>query len=217
MDRYGSDRDPARARLSPSALAGFARHLALHLPKSGGLIGSGRAQFMANRALTTQFPAGRDPVQAAQLQALARADRAISASQVPIAASLPSRWPIPVPGCASCHGPRQPPAPPPTQPRPPADDPWTYYPDISLRKGGGWGRSPSRSNGDDRKHCDLQEQRDNAICRRQVAEDPAATARLRAVCHASKMERYSWCQEHNELGKPRLNTYRQQAKEASLV
>lgn len=119
MNLYGSDRDRARARLSPSALAAFARHLALQsqLSKSGGLIGSGWAQFRANRASPRMPLAGGDEARAVQAQQLPMALRADGASRVPVAqfaaASAPSRLPIPVPGCARCHGPRQPPAPPP--------------------------------------------------------------------------------------------------------
>ena len=200
MNPNGSDRQRVGARLSPSALAELNRRLALqsYLPKSGGLFGSGWAQFLAERAGSAGPLVGANPVQAAQLRQAPAALRAIRAGQVPIAAPAPSRWPIPVPGCASCHGPRQPPTPPPSLPRPPADDPWTYYPDISRRSGSGWGTSPERS-GDDRKQCEIQQRRDTEICGRQPQD-------VRRPCRASAMERYQLCLRTGRVDDPALDT-----------
>lgn len=218
MNLNGSDRDRAGVRRSPSALAELSRLLTLqsYLPKNGGLIGSGWAQFMAERARPGSALAGGNLPVALQLQQ-ARPVGAIgpgggSGRQL-AATSSPSRWTIPAPGCASCHGPRQPPLPPTSAP--PVDDPWTYYPEISRRNGGGWGTSPSRS-GDDKRHCEIQESRDNAICRRQVAEDPDDTERVRAVCHASKMKRYKHCLATDQLDEPDLDTYWRQIGEPPI-
>jgi mono/diheme cytochrome c family protein len=222
MSLNGSDRGRLGASLSPSALAELSRYLALqsYLPKNGGLFGSGWAQFMAGRA-APQASAAANPLQAVRqppsaLRAIST-NRASSSSYRPAALSLPSRLPIPVPGCASCHGPRQPPVTPPSAPpRPPgADDPWTYYPDISRRDGGGWGTSPSRS-GDDHPQCEIQERRDNTICKRQVSPDPDDTPRVRAVCHASRMDRYEHCLKTGEIRYPQLQTTKVQQGEPPI-
>lgn len=163
MSLNGSDRDRLRATFSPSALAELSRYLTLqsYLRKNGGgLFGSGWAQFMAGRT-APRAPTAANPLQAVPQPS--RTFRALGANRIPsssyqlAALSSSSRLPIPVPGCASCHGPRQPPVTPPSAPpRPPrVDDPWTYFPDISRRNGGGWGTSPSRS-GDDHKQCEIQ-------------------------------------------------------------
>jgi len=222
MSLNGSDRDRLRATLSPSALAELSRYLTQqsYVPKSRGLFGSGWRQFMASRTAALA-PATANPLQPVQQSPPAL--RAISTSRVPsssyqlAALSLPSRLPIPVPGCASCHGPRQPPVSPPSaSPLPPrVDDPWTYYPDISRRDGGGWGTSPSRS-GDDRKQCEIQEKRDNEICKRQVSPDPDDTPRVRAVCHASKMDRYKHCLRTGEVATPKLQTTKVQQGEPPI-
>jgi len=223
MSLNGSDRDRRGAGLSPSALAELNRHLTLqaYLPKSGGLFGSGWAQFMADRAAVPPVSMPADPRQGIQPTPLGLpavgSDPGPNSSYQLAALSSPSKWPIPVPGCASCHGPSQPPVTPPTAPpRPPVvDDPWTYYPDISRRDGGGWGASPSRS-GDDRKQCEIQERRDNATCKRQVAENPEDTPRVRAVCHASRMDRYAHCEKTGEIRYPQLQTYKVQIGEPPL-
>lgn len=223
MSLDGSDRDRFGASLSPSALAELSRYLTLqrYLPKNGGLFGSGWARFMADRATTPPVSMPADPLRGLQqtpvaLRAAVAAPGPSSSYQL-AAASSPSRWPIPVPGCASCHGPSQPPIPPPTAPpRPPVvDDPWTYYPEISRRDGGGWGTSPSRS-GDDRKQCDIQERRDNTICKRQVSPIPEDTPRARAVCHASKMDRYEHCLATGEIRYPQLQTTKVQQGEPPI-
>ena len=208
MSLYGSDRARARARFSPSAFAELGGRLALqsYTPRRGGLFGSGWAQYMADRAGAARSLVGASPPQAVQLRRAPAALGAISA-QVPIAAPAPSRWPIPVPGCASCHGPRQPPAAPPSQPRPQPEDPWTYYPDISRRSGGGWGRSPERS-GDEPKQCTMQDRRDGVICSQQRAPTPELTAKAKAVCQESRSKRYAHCLATREVGDPQLKTYK---------
>jgi hypothetical protein len=207
MDPYGSDRHRARARLSPSALAAFARHLELQssLPKSGGLIGSGWAQFRTNAKAPNQALGGRVEARVARLPPPAL--RAAFANGIPVAASAPGRWSMPVPSCSSCHGPRQPPAPPASPPRPPADDPWTYYPDPSLRKGGGWGRA-SGGSGDEPKQCTMQDRRDGVICSQQRGPTPELTAEARAVCQESRSKRYAHCLATREVGEPQLKTYK---------
>lgn len=222
MSLDGSDRDRFAASLSPSDLAEISRNAILqrYLPKNGGLFGSGWARFMADRA-TAPPVSTPDPQQGIQPRFLGvRAPGADSAPDrgVQLAALSPSSlWPIPVPGCASCHGPSQPPVTPPTAPpRPPVvDDPWTYYPDTSRRDGGAWGTSPSRS-GDDRKQCDIQEGRDNATCKRQVSPDPDDTPRVRAVCQASRAVRYKHCLYTGEVGTPQLQTTKVQQGEPPI-
>lgn len=221
MNLNGSDRDRAGARRSPSALAELSRLLTLqsYLPKNGGLIGSGWAQFMAERARPGPALAAGNLPPALQLQQ-ARPVGAISSGggsgRQLAAASPPSWWTIPVPGCASCHGPRQPPAPPTSAPpRPPIDDPWTYYPEISGRNGRGWGTSPSRS-GDDKPHCEMQMRKDGAICSRQRSPDPNDTERVKAVCRDSVMKRYKHCLATDELRFPALATYKHQIGEPPM-
>ncbi len=223
MSLGGSDRDRFDANLSPSALADLSRLLTLqsYLPKDGGLFGSGWAQFMADRSaasLPVSTPAVPQlGVQRAQLSAHAvGADPGPNSSYQVAALSSPSTWPIPVPGCANCHGPSQPPVTPSTAPpRPPfVDDPWTYYPEISRRNGGGWGTSTS---GDDHKQCEIQERRDNAICKRQVSPDPKETPEVRAICQASRMDRYAHCLDtKGEIGFPQLMTYKAQKGEPPI-
>lgn len=199
MDLYGSERARVRARFSPAALAEINRRAALQSspPRAGGLIGSGWAQFMANRAAPREIPGGGASARAAQLQSPPTALRA-AVNRIPIEAPPTGRWSIPVPGCASCHGPREPPTPPPSRPRPQIDDPWTYYPDISRRSGGGWGRSAERS-GDDRKQCEIQQRRDTEICGRQPQD-------VRRPCRASAMERYQLCLRTGRVNDPALDT-----------
>jgi hypothetical protein len=221
MSLNGSDRDRFGASLSPSDLDQISRYLTLqsYLPKNGGLIGSGWAQFMADRAASPPVSTPANPLQGVQQTPLSLG--VVSTDPGPsyqlAAVGSPSRWPIPVPGCASCHGPRQPPVtPPPAPPVPPgADVPWMYYPDISRRDGGGWGTSPSRS-GDDRKQCEIQEGRDNAICKRQVSPDPEDTPRVRAVCQASRMDRYAHCLKTGEIRYPQLQTSKVQQGEPPI-
>lgn len=138
MSLNGSDRDRLGAGLSPTAFAELNRYLTLqpYLPKTGGLFGSGWARFMADRAAASPVSTPADLQQGIQqtplsLRALGAEPGSNSSYQL-AALSSPSRWPIPVPGCASCHGPSQPPVTPPAAPP------------------RGWGTSSSRS-GDDRK------------------------------------------------------------------
>jgi hypothetical protein len=223
MSLDGSDRGRFGASLSPSDLAEISRYLTFQSfpPKISGLFGSGWAQFIADRAASPPVSAPADPQQSVEQSSLnvraAGADPVPNSSYRLAALSSPSRWPIPVPGCASCHGPSQSPIPPPTAPpRPPVvDDPWTYYPEISRRDGGAWGTSPSRS-GDDRKQCDIQERRDNTICKRQVLPIPEDTPRVRAVCHASRMDRYEHCLATGEIGTPQLQTTKVQQGEPPI-
>lgn len=219
MSLNGSDRDRLRATLSPSALAEFSRYLSqqAYLPKRRGLFGSGWARFMADRATSPPVPSPADPqLGIEQTPSSLRGDPGSNSSYQQAALSSPSRWPIAVPGCASCHGPSQPPVTPPSSPFPPSvDDPWSYYPGLSRRDGGGWGTSPSRS-GDDRKQCEIQEGKDNTICKRQVAPEPEDTPRVRAVCHESRMDRYKHCLRTGEVGDPSLKTYKVQQGEPPI-
>jgi hypothetical protein len=68
MSLNGSDRDRFDADLSPSAFAELSRYLTLRsfLPKSGGLFGSGWAQFMADRAASPPVSTPADPQQGVQ-------------------------------------------------------------------------------------------------------------------------------------------------------
>lgn len=222
MTLDGSGRDLSGANLSPSDLANLSRYLTFrrYLPKNGGLFGSGWARFMADRSAAPSVATPADPqqsVQQAPLDFPAAGAEPVSNSGYQLAALSPGAWPIPVPGCANCHWPSQPPAPPPTAPpRPPVvDDPWTYYPEISRRNGGGWGTSPSNS-GDDRKQCDIQERRDNAICNRQVSPIPEDTPRVRAVCHRSQADRYAHCLYTGEIRFPQLQTTKVQQGEPPI-
>ena len=216
MSLDGSDRGRFAGSLSRSDLAEISRNAILqrYLPKNGGLFGSGWARFLADRAV-----APPDPQQTIQPRFLSvrapGADPAPDPGDQLAALSLPSRWPIPVAGCANCHGPNQPPVTPPPPHPPVVDDPWTYYPDVSRRDGGAWGTSPSRS-GDDRKQCDIQEGKDNATCKRQVSPDPDDTPRVRAVCHASRMDRYEHCLYTGEVGIPQLKTTKAQRGEPPI-
>ena len=220
MSLNGSDRDPFGVDFSPSDLADISRYLTLqrYLPKNGGLFGSGWAQFMANRSAAPSVPTSADPQQSvrqASLSVRAAGAEPVSNSAYQLAALAPGAWPIPAPRCANCHWPSQPPVPPPTAPpRPPVvDDPWTYYPEISRRNGGGWGMS---SPSDDRKQCDIQERRDNTICKRQVSPIPEDTPRVRAVCHASRMDRYKHCLATGEIRFPQLQTTKVQQGEPPI-
>jgi len=208
MSLNGSDRDRFGASLSPSALAELRRYLTFqrYLPKNGGLFGSGWARFMADRATSPPASTSADPLQGVVQQtplSLHGAGVGPGPGYQLAATSSPTRWPIAVPGCASCHGPSQGPVAPPTAPpRPPVvDDPWTYYPDISRRDGGGWGTSPSRS-GDDRPQCEIQLRNDGRICGRQPDDDG------KAICRASATKRYSHCLDTGEVGHPALDDYR---------
>lgn len=218
MSLDGSNRDRFGASLSPSDLAEISRNAILqrYLPKNSGLFGSGWARFMADRAAAPPDPQQNIPPRFLSARAPS-ADSAPAPGNQLAALSFPSRWPIPVPGCTSCHGPSQPPVTPPTTPpHPPVvDDPWTYYPGVSRRDGGAWGTSPS-SSGDDRKQCEIQEGSDTATCKRQVSPDPDETLRVRAVCHASKMDRYEHCLRTGEVGTPTLQTTKVQQGEPPI-
>jgi hypothetical protein len=209
MSPNGSDRDRMGATFSPPALAELSRYLTLqsYLPKNGGLFGSGWAQFMADRAASPPVSTPTDQQQGVQptpssVPAVGAAPRPNSSYQL-AALSSPSRSPIPVPGCASCHGPSQSPVTPSSAPPfpPGADDPWTFYPNISRRDGRGWGTSPSRS-GDDHPQCEIQLRSDGSICGSQPDDEG------KAICRASATKRYSHCLYTGEVGNPALDTYK---------
>ena len=220
--------------LSPSDLTALSRYLTLQsfLPKNGGLFGSGWARFMADRAVrpsTTPAPASTtypvtDPGAAPSAAAYqpfqsstGTPDRGNSNGEgrYQLAAATPRGfWDYWSPqGCANCHG-YTPGTLPPVgghSPFPPSFSPY------ARGAGSSGGSGSSEPEHPEPPQCKQQEQRDNGICKRQVSPIPNDTPRVRAICHASRMERYAHCLDmKGEIGFPQLMTYKAQQGEPPI-
>jgi hypothetical protein len=219
--------------LSPSDLTALSRYLTFQsfLPKNGGLFGSGWAQFMADRASAPATPDTASAIyppadadaapSAAAYQALrsptgiADPGNSNADGRYELAAASPRGvWDYWSPqGCANCHG-YTPGTLPPVGGHSPFPPSFSPYARGAGSSGGGASPEPEHP---EPPQCKQQEQRDNSICKRQVAPNPKDTPEVRAICHASRMDRYGYClKTKGEIGFPQLMTYKAQQGEPPI-
>jgi hypothetical protein len=217
--------------LSPSDLSALSRYLTFQsfMPKNGGgLFGSGWAQFMTDRAMSAAtgpgsatYPSGGGiPASAAGIQPSQRPSGSVdpatadAGGRYEVAAASPRGfWDYWSPqGCANCHG-YTPGTLPPVGGHSPFPPSFSPYARGAGGSGGGVSPEPEHP---EPPQCKQQEERDNAICNRQVSPIPEDTPRVRAVCHASQADRYARCLRTGEIRFPQLQTTKVQQGEPPI-